>query len=160
MDSCLNNSPKQHIIRAEISWLFHSVSATSLLKFFQLKLQAVLHFRPHKYGSRQLFRYIYIFVSLTSLLWCCSFVEHQKSFKSQSWYLWRVPHLLLGLEKKPTFEPKLTSAEAYCRIFCTHSFCRTVSINQFTMLIMLSNGYLATAAEPPKWCLLYLSNRY
>ena len=33
------------------------------------------------------------------------------------------PHLLFGLEKKPTFELKLTSAVAYCRVYWAFISC-------------------------------------
>ena len=58
-------------------------------------------------------------VSLTGLLCCYLVEEHQPRFdvcgESQ--------HPLFNLEKKPTFEPKLTSAVAYCRVYWAFISC-------------------------------------
>ena len=81
------------------------------LKILSAKPLATLHFHLHKYWVTPTFktrRYAF-HVSLTGLLWCFSVVECQKKYtmKATQEICDKLPHLLLGLEKKPTFALKL-----------------------------------------------------
>ena len=102
-----NYYSKQHIMHKISFIVFLSHHS---LKFFQQSIRAALHFCLHKYGSRPLFkRHISCEPDrCTSVVFSCT-AQKSPPWKPDSNVCDELPHALFSLEKKPTFEPKLTS---------------------------------------------------
>ena len=115
----LNYCTKQ-IMHKNIFTVFYCII---LWECFQQSLWAALHFCSCRYGLCPLFKQ-----RDTDFLWawqaCFGVFQLKNTIKAHyESTTCESPRPLFGLEKKPTFEPKLTSAEAYCRVFWAFISC-------------------------------------